>query len=430
MVRTATKKSDKDEKPEPDADTEERKRLKNLSFSKKLLSRNPSKPISPLNPSKIIIKHQGRDVVKKGQRKNRFLFSFPGLLAPVTGGKIGELKGLGTKNPILYLDFPQGRVKLFGTIVYPKNKYLTLQFGRGSKNVMCEDSFENMIVFSEAWWIGRKDENPDEVQLEFPKELNEGKHGDYDFKGGAGVASEEGSGVNKPRREYVEPLSPESELKDDVSEDSGLLNGKNLNDATEVTPVRQSARTAGKTYKYAESSGDYSVGSDEKEVNDEVDCVARGSLLEKTKDSSIAVSTPHASENEDDEMKTILAGKIKQSSLVKKYKEISLRKQGALKQATISTLFEKVEEKKSTRSVKKSPAPKDSLQNIQPTSPKRRTKQAKDLGPVKKEIQFKGKKTGRATPTKRKHAQVEDDDIEDISSDSQDINGSDEDWAA
>lgn len=36
-------------------------------------------------------------------------------------------------------------MKLFGTIVYPKNRYLTLQFPRGGKNVMCEDYFENMV---------------------------------------------------------------------------------------------------------------------------------------------------------------------------------------------------------------------------------------------------------------------------------------------
>lgn len=39
----------------------------------------------------------------------------------------------------------QGRMKLFGTIMYPKNKYLTLQFSRGGKNVMCEDYFDNMV---------------------------------------------------------------------------------------------------------------------------------------------------------------------------------------------------------------------------------------------------------------------------------------------
>ena len=39
----------------------------------------------------------------------------------------------------------QGRMKLFGTIVYPKSRYLTLQFPRGGKNVMCEDCFDNMV---------------------------------------------------------------------------------------------------------------------------------------------------------------------------------------------------------------------------------------------------------------------------------------------
>ncbi|KAI5311384.1 hypothetical protein L3X38_000306 [Prunus dulcis] len=58
-----------------------------------------------------------RDILKKSERKSRFLFSFPGHLAPIGGGKIRALKNLGTKNPVLYLDFPQGRMKLFGTIV-------------------------------------------------------------------------------------------------------------------------------------------------------------------------------------------------------------------------------------------------------------------------------------------------------------------------
>lgn len=36
-------------------------------------------------------------------------------------------------------------MKLFGTILYPENRYLTLQFSRGGKNVMCEDYFDNMV---------------------------------------------------------------------------------------------------------------------------------------------------------------------------------------------------------------------------------------------------------------------------------------------
>ena len=44
--------------------------------------------------------------MKKTQRRSKFLFSFPGLLAPVTGGRLRELAQLDTKNPVLYIDFP------------------------------------------------------------------------------------------------------------------------------------------------------------------------------------------------------------------------------------------------------------------------------------------------------------------------------------
>lgn len=49
----------------------------------------------------------GKDICKKGHRKNKYLFSFPGLVAPVAGGKFGELAHLDSRNPILYVDFPQ-----------------------------------------------------------------------------------------------------------------------------------------------------------------------------------------------------------------------------------------------------------------------------------------------------------------------------------
>lgn len=166
---SSSKRKHKDEDEEdPQA---ERKRLKSLAFSNNLVSEIPARPQAPLTPSNTLVKHHGKDIIKKSQRKNRFLFSFPGLLAPIAGGKIGDLKDLGTKNPLLYLDFPQvrtfvnllfsfsnfltisteffsslqGRMKLFGTIVFPKNKYLTLQFPRGGKSVMCEDYFDNMV---------------------------------------------------------------------------------------------------------------------------------------------------------------------------------------------------------------------------------------------------------------------------------------------
>lgn len=54
-----------------------------------------------------ILKCDGKDVVKKGHRKNKYLFTFPGLVAPVAGGKFGDLSQLDSRNPILYIDFPQ-----------------------------------------------------------------------------------------------------------------------------------------------------------------------------------------------------------------------------------------------------------------------------------------------------------------------------------
>eukprot|EP00268_Persea_americana_P061091 TRINITY_DN767_c0_g1_i5.p1 TRINITY_DN767_c0_g1~~TRINITY_DN767_c0_g1_i5.p1 ORF type:complete len:434 (-),score=115.62 TRINITY_DN767_c0_g1_i5:986-2287(-) len=433
MARPKKPVAEDEERSQLDPAIEERKRLKSFAMSRNLLSNAPSKPISPLTPSNLILKHQGRDIVKKGQRKNRFLFSFPGLLAPVSAGKIDKLKDLGTKNPVLYIDFPQGRMKLFGTIVYPKNKYLTLQFARGGKNVTCEDCFENMVVFSDAWWIGKKDENPEEVQLEFPKQLDEGKHSDYDFKGGAGAVSVEKPTVSKPRKEYVESPSPDTELKDDVSDDSGLLTRKAENDAMETTPVRQSARTAGKVLKYAESSSeDNSAGSDPvlsemKEERDNENDALKSSMLGKTVDSSTAVSSPLGSENEDTEV----LGKVYKSSLsAKKSKEASASKKGTLVQATLSSLFEKVTEKKSTSSVKKSPKPKGSVVKRKLNDSNQRSKRMKVGETSKKGEPKKGLKTGTKTGARQKHTQVHDDDIEEISSDSQDANGSDEDWAA
>ena len=55
----------------------------------------------------------------------------------------GSLAQLDSQNPVLYLDFPQGRLKFLGTIVFPRNKYMLLKFGQ--KDVLCEDVFENMV---------------------------------------------------------------------------------------------------------------------------------------------------------------------------------------------------------------------------------------------------------------------------------------------
>ncbi|AQK80660.1 DNA-binding protein RHL1 [Zea mays] len=230
-----------------DAEADERRRLRSLAFSNGLLQRgDPAAPRAPLAPAAAVTRLQGRDVVRRGgQRKSRYLFSFPGLLAPAaSGGRVGELADLGTKNPLLYLEFPQGRMKLFGTHVYPKNKYLTLQMTRSAKGVVCEDVFESL----------------------------DGTTADCDFRGGAGGAIDEATG-SKAGKEIAEPRSPKFASDDDAPEDS---NHKDENNTQTMsgTPVRQSARNAGKTLKrYTDlsSGGESSDNNNETDISEDLD---------------------------------------------------------------------------------------------------------------------------------------------------------------
>ncbi|KAK1562416.1 hypothetical protein Q3G72_011516 [Acer saccharum] len=408
MVRASSSKSSK--KADDDKNVE-RTRLKNLAIKKRIVSETPAKAFTPLGPTKQVVKHHGKDILRKSsQRKNRFLFSFPGLLGPIGGGKIGELKNLGTQNPVLYLDFPQGQMKLFGTIVYPETKYLTLQFSRGGKSVMCEDYFDNMIVFSDAWWIGRKDENPDEIRLDFPKELSEGQHVECDFKGGAGAAAVNKQGGPTAGIKVLEEGSPEAQSEDEFSDVE-----KKLKDKMEVTPVRHSKRTAGKSFKFVDvSSEDDTVGI----LGVDGEDVAKKNYSSKEITSSIHSVTK--------------SRKLSESAVTETKSKENLRSHGSLVQATISTLFKKVEEKNAPSSSRKSSASKASGQKLQHNDLQRSSDQVEVFR--KKEKVVKEKSSGtRNTPAKKKKAnEVEEDDIEEFSNTSQDSDGtgSNDDWIA
>lgn len=55
----------------------------------------------------------------------------------------GKLAHLDTANPVMYIDFPNGCLKLMGTLVFPRNKYMVLR--PGSKDVLAEDILESMV---------------------------------------------------------------------------------------------------------------------------------------------------------------------------------------------------------------------------------------------------------------------------------------------
>ncbi|KAF3794982.1 DNA-binding protein [Nymphaea thermarum] len=331
----------------PEAD-EQRERLRRFALENGLLSLCRASTSAPLRPSKTAIKQDGRDIVKKGARKNRFLFALPGLFAPISGGKIGELADLHTKKPVLYIDFPQGRMKLFGTIIYPKNKYLTLQLAKTSKSILCEDWFENMVVFSDAWWIGTKEENPEELKLQFPESLKEVKHTEYDFKGGVGDTPMDTSCMDKSSHKHAAALSPKPELTDDASDDSRPLTADTSNDVLELTPIRHSARTAGKTITYAEaSSGDEDVANDSSKEGYESN--GASAIEEKKHDQQPRNSKKEVHSSVDGEdghgrAQGVPSVKAKQSPLTaERSRGSSKSKQGGLVQTTLATLFEKVE---------------------------------------------------------------------------------------
>ncbi|OEL26147.1 DNA-binding protein RHL1 [Dichanthelium oligosanthes] len=359
-----------------DAETDKRRRLRSLAFSKGLLQRGePPAPRTPLAPSAAVARLHGRDVVRRGgQRKSRFLFSFPGLLAPAaSGGRLGELADLGTKNPVLYLEFPQGRMKLLGTHVYPKNKYLTLQMTRSAKGVVCEDVFESLVSVDAA-------------------------AADCDFRGGAGDAIDEATG-NKAAKEIAEPPSPKFESDGDASDDSDHKDGDGTQTISGAPSVRQSARNAGKTLK---KYTDLSSGGDSSNSDNEIEAP-------EDSDEKEMESPPVKNESQSEDIKPVDSSARPPSST-----------KDPLVQATLSSMFKKAEEKKrSTRSPKGSPATKGPAPKKQRASPT-----AKQPAGIKK-----------ASGTRRKQTpKVEEDEIEELSSSSQDNatpvdDDSDEDWA-
>ncbi|KAL0220826.1 hypothetical protein RCL1_000680 [Eukaryota sp. TZLM3-RCL] len=124
----------------------------NGTFSGHKTSRTLSEPL----PS-ALVNADGADIISKKStaRKNRFLILLPGRLGNLTkgDGKIGKITQMDTPCPLLFIDFLNGQLKLEGSFVYPKNRYLRLSVPSTS-TVNVEDVFDVLIVFSRAQWLG------------------------------------------------------------------------------------------------------------------------------------------------------------------------------------------------------------------------------------------------------------------------------------
>jgi hypothetical protein len=116
--------------PEEIAEDEESKRLKKTALQIGLIAKRREGSKHALRPSSTIRKHtqlKPVEIVKKAvTRKNKALLLFPGLVAVIKEGKMGQLSNM-QKNPILDIEFPTGTLKLRGTRINSKQKFISIQ---------------------------------------------------------------------------------------------------------------------------------------------------------------------------------------------------------------------------------------------------------------------------------------------------------------
>ena len=168
----------------------------------------------PVGPGKRLLAAAGKDLVKRaGLRKNRYMLVFNGLVDPFKSGRLGSLARLDSPHPVLYVEFPQGRLKLQGTLVFPKSTNYALLNVDKRDHIGIEDIFESMIVFSDAYWVGTEAENPGEDPLPVPAGVLAGKAGrgeaityecgaatEYVASPGAGAAASDADSDQEPVR--------------------------------------------------------------------------------------------------------------------------------------------------------------------------------------------------------------------------------------
>jgi len=204
------------------------------------------------NPRKTFaafLKSGGKDIVKRSSaRRSRYLLVFNCLLAPAAAGRLGTLARLDSRNPVMYIDFPGGRLRLNGTLTFPRNKYVVLRMG--NKDVLCEDVLESIIIFSEAQWVGTAEENPREIPLPMPETLKLRKlHSSVDFSARGGQVDIERGATQEP--------------DDFDDEDEGAL------PASQATGRVSRHTTQRKRRLYVDSNNDSSLGHANSNGNEE-----------------------------------------------------------------------------------------------------------------------------------------------------------------
>ena len=234
-----------------------------------------------LDASEALLKRDGKDIYKKSAtRKNRYAMIFPGHLSALKEGRLGEMREMHTQEPVVYLDFPLGRLKLLGTIVRPKTtRYFTLN-AKSKDRMNMEEWFDSVIVFSSWFWIGTAEENPEEKPKALPTELGN-LAGEPEVDWDSSVAANKAKPTGTPSFGAVADKKKEKSEHDDADADES---GRR--------PRRQAANLARKKM-YADYSDidddDDNSGGDDDDGNVASPVIVRGKL------ESFAPAAPAAS---------------------------------------------------------------------------------------------------------------------------------------
>ena len=208
-----------------------------------------------LDASEALMKRDGKDIHKRSSaRKSRYAMVFPGHVSVMREGKIGEMREMHTQSPVVYLDFERGRVKMLGTIVRPKStRYFTLN-AKSKDRMNLEEWFDSVILFPTWYWIGTKEENPEEKPLPLPAELGD-LSGEAEADWVSSVAAGNG-GTSAP--------ASQAPAKNESKGDASIDDGPAMENEGGRRPRRQAAAAARKKM-YADDSDAASEDGDEEE---------------------------------------------------------------------------------------------------------------------------------------------------------------------
>ena len=214
---------------------------------------------------------------KTASRATKYLIALPGHLAPIDGGAgVGQIEKLDTANPELLLDFHgKGKLRLRGTVVYPRSPFLTLQ--RKGSTLLSDDAFDNVIAFSAAEWL---DGDGSGAPAALPESLNKPMHKSWSYEGGcaadnptASKGNRRGGGGGKATK--ASPSKATKALAPSLDEeggggagdgDSNDGDGDGDGDGGAPSAARSRSFRERKVQKYEDKGSDVEDGSDDDDV--------------------------------------------------------------------------------------------------------------------------------------------------------------------